>query len=145
MSKICLSPKQARAFESIKWDAMIPTFMATGLSMFGYCEPQVTNGLYEQFFHILYPDLQQQVVFGTGKGGYKKYGLKKITADFYDSEEKVVYEIDGPEHKYGQHKLTDQRRDLILELAFGITTVRITNGEVEELIKKRIKEVVPSE
>lgn len=140
-----LSPKQQEAYEYIKWEGLMPTMMNCGLALFGYKDPMVSNGMYEQFFHILYPKLEQQVVFGTGKGGYKKYGVKKITADFYDPEEKIVYEIDGPEHKYGRHKLTDKRRDLVLGLVFNITTVRITNEEVERMIKRRIKEVVPSE
>ena len=34
---------------------------------------------HERVFHLMYPSLEKQVVIGTGKGGYKKWGVKKFT------------------------------------------------------------------
>lgn len=63
---IRLSPKQKDVYNYIKWEALMP--MNCGLALFGFKEPLVSNGMYEQFFHMLYPKLEQQVVFGTSMG-----------------------------------------------------------------------------
>lgn len=144
-NEVILSDYQEKVYQGIKLQAAQPTLMYLGIRLFGYNDPMVSHGLYEELFHILYPSLKAQVVFGTGKGGYAKYGLKKFTADFYDEDTRTIYEIDGPEHDYGLHKLKDKRRDLVAEIAFGIKTVRFSNQEVVDMVRKRIKEVIPSE
>lgn len=80
------------------------------------------------------------MVFGLGKGAYTKYGVLKYTADFYWEEENKIYEIDGNSHKTELQKIKDKKRDLILELEFGIKTVRYTNKQVEQMLLERIRE-----
>lgn len=145
-----LTDKQQQVFDFIKNDWCVssaPNYPKTlwehAIDLF-FPVPRTSYGIYEQMFHLIYRDLEQQVVFGTGKDGYKKYGLKKITADFYDPKTKTVYEIDGPEHEQKIHSLRDQRRDLVLNIEYGIRTIRITNDEVEALLKRLIKKVVPA-
>ncbi|WP_126498228.1 DUF559 domain-containing protein [Staphylococcus simulans] len=86
------------------------------------------------------PFLSSQIVFGLGKGAYKKYGVLKYTADFFWEEENKIYEIDGDNHKTELQKLKDKKRDLIFELEFGIKTIRYTNKQVEEMLLERIRE-----
>lgn len=69
----------------------------------------------------------------------KKYGVLKYTADFYSEERNIVYEVDGSSHKTELQKLKDEKRDLILELEFGIKTVRFTNKQVEKMLLERIR------
>ena len=96
---------------------------------------------HEQIFHLLYPNLRQQVVFGTGKNGYKEWGVKKFTLDFYNEDKNIAYEIDGKTHETKIGKLKDRYRDGLLYHLHGIKTVRYTNAEVENMLKKRIKEL----
>ncbi len=53
-----------------------------------------------------------------------------IMADLMWSKERLVVEIDGPEHRAPQKFTADRRRDRILQLA-GYAVLRFTNGEVE--------------
>lgn len=96
---------------------------------------------HEQIFHLMYPFLKQQVTFGTGKNGYKDWGVKKFTLDFYDEDRKVAYEIDGKSHRSEIGKLRDELRDGLLYHLHGIRTVRYSNLEVENMLKRRIKEI----
>lgn len=112
-------------------------FLGTKTSNFkGGCGDLRT--IHESMFAILYPDLKQQATFGTGKGGYKEYGFKRVIVDFFDSKKKIAYEIDGDNHKQEIQRLKDRLKELFLWLEFGIKTVRLTNSEVEEILFKRI-------
>lgn len=97
------------------------------------------NTLHENIFAYLFPNLERQKVFGLGKGGYKKYGVKKYTADFYDKEDNSIWEVDGNSHNSEVQKLKDENRDLILKIEFDIETYRVTNKEVEEILLKKIR------
>jgi very-short-patch-repair endonuclease len=96
---------------------------------------------HEKMFSLLYPDLRQQVVFGTGKGGYEKYGFKRIIVDFYDEKEKIAYEVDGKNHKNEIRCLKDRIRSSFLWLEHGVRVGRITNEEVEGMLLKRLQEL----
>lgn len=96
---------------------------------------------HEQIFHLMYPFLKQQVVFGTGKNGYKDWGVKKFTLDFYDEDRNIAYEIDDKSHRTEIGKLRDKFRDGLLYRLHGIRTVRYSNAEVENMLKRRIKEI----
>lgn len=102
----------------------------------------ITSGTtHERIFHLMYPSLKQQVVVGTGKGGYKKWGVKKFTLDFYDENKNIAYEIDGKSHETEIGKLQDKYRDMLLRYLYDIRTVRYSNEEVENMLKRRIKEL----
>ena len=99
------------------------------------------NTLHENMFSLLCPHLDKQVVFGTGKGGYSKYLTKRYIADFYDSHNKVIYEIDGESHTTEIQKLKDTLRDYFFLHEHGIKTIRITNKDVEQMIFDRLIEL----
>lgn len=99
---------------------------------------------HETMFALLYPHLNSQVSFGTGKGGYKEYGFKRVIVDFYDSNKKIAYEIDGDNHKRELQQLKDRMKELFLQIEYGIRTIRFTNKEVEEMLLLRIKEISDS-
>lgn len=99
------------------------------------------NTLHENLFHALYPSLKTQVHFGTGKGGLEKYLSKRFTADFYDEESNIIYEIDGSSHRNELQILKDKIRDYFFYHELGIKTVRFTNEEVEQLVIKRLEEL----
>lgn len=90
---------------------------------------------HENIFFSIFPHLERQVTFGTGSGGLEKWGTKKFTADFFDKENNVVYEIDGKSHARLYNQLVDELKKRFL-LEKGIKTVRITNEQVMELAKK---------
>ena len=96
---------------------------------------------HEKIFSLLYPNYKQQVVFGTGKGGHKKYTSNKFTVDFYNDKSKIVYEIDGMNHNSKLQKLKDQIKEYYLILEHNIKTVRISNKEVEIMLMNRLKEL----
>lgn len=48
---------------------------------------------HENMIAAMFPELQRQVTFGTGKGGYKKWRTKKFTVDFLDEKNKVTDEL----------------------------------------------------
>lgn len=87
--------------------------------------------IHENMFASLFPKFERQVTFGSGKGGLKKWGTKKFTADFYDPELKIVYEIDGKSHDVFINQLNDELKRRFLEEK-GIKTKRIRNEQVEE-------------
>lgn len=95
--------------------------------------------LHENIFQALYPDLESQVTFGTGKGGYKKYLSKKYTADFLDRKNRIIYEIDGANHFTEIGILKDQIRDHFFLHELGIKTIHITNEKVEKLLLERLR------
>lgn len=104
-------------------------------------KPVFKNTKHEKVFSILFPELEQQVTFGTGKGGYKEWGVKKFTADFYDRDINVIYEIDGRSHLTEIGKLKDSYRDKLLNALYEIHTVRFSNKEVEKMLLERIRKV----
>ena len=94
---------------------------------------------HEKVFKLLYPDLLEQVSFGTGIGGYEKYTFKRVVVDFYDETNKIAIEIDGNSHKPYLRQLKDKMKENMLLEVYGIKTIRFTNEEVEELLKKRVR------
>ena len=148
LQEITLSKKQQEIYDSVYWDSKAPEMMDIGFYVLVLHEnmpPRTQMTSAEQMFHTLFPTLEQQVVFGTGKGGYKKYGSRKYTADFYDPKTKIDYEIDGPEHKYKIHNLKDQIRDIALWQIHRVQVVRYTNEQVKQMVKRRIVEVFPND
>ena len=103
--------------------------------------PTFKDTKHEKVFSLLYPYLEKQVGFGTGKGGYKEWGVKKFTVDFYDNKTITIYEIDGASHFTEIGILKDKYRDGLLHLLHGAKTVRISNKEVEMMLLKRIRKV----
>lgn len=99
----------------------------------------IRNTTHENMFMIMFPSLDKQVTFGTGKNGYTKFGTKKYIADFVDEKEKVIFEIDGIEHNKEKNKIKDIWRDFFFE-NLGYKTVRVPNSIVEEIFKKWINE-----
>ncbi|PEQ66922.1 DUF559 domain-containing protein [Bacillus cereus] len=119
--------------------------MELSLAIFGYQSPNFKGGcgdtkgtFHEVLFGILFPYLKSQVAFGTGKGGYKKYGVKRYIADFYDEEHKTIYEIDGKSHQTKLGILSDELRDRFFRNELGIKTIRILNKGVEKLLEDRV-------
>lgn len=88
--------------------------------------------VHENLFAILHPEFEQQVVFGTGKGGQKRFGCKKYTADFFDRNSNIVIEIDGGTHSTKLRILKDELRELFF-LSIGIGVVRYPNKYIEKL------------
>lgn len=134
--------EEAKTFWRIMFDCE-GGMMELTFSLFGFLgnKPKTSFTKHENAFYLIYPYLERQVTFGLGKGAYKKYGVLKYTADFYDRKNNVVYEIDGDGHNWELQKLKDKKRDLILELEFGIKTIRFSNYDVEKMMLKRIREV----
>lgn len=97
---------------------------------------------HEQVFSLLFPELDPQVSFGSGKGGMKKYGFKRVIVDFYDDERKLAIEIDGKNHKNTRQAYKDSMKALMLLKEHGVKTVRFTNEEVEKMLIKRLEENV---
>lgn len=100
-----------------------------------------TRTKHERIFALLYPWFKQQVAFGTGKGGLTEWFSKKFTADFYDNEKKVIYEIDGSSHKNPRRINKDKLREIFFYTERGIKTIRFTNKEVEDMFLERLKEI----
>ena len=93
----------------------------------------------EILFGIMFPWLQYQVTFGTGKEGLAKWGSKKYVADFYDPNKKEIFEIDGSSHNTPYRKVSDALRDSFSE-SKGIKTYRISNQTVEKEYVRLVKE-----
>ena len=98
----------------------------------GYNDRFMTK--HEKIFNYMYPKLIYQKPFGTGKGGYKKYGSKRYIADFIDDEAKVIIEIDGKPHSNEITSLKDKIRNMFF-LENGYLTIRFTNQDVINLYK----------
>lgn len=103
--------------------------------------PKFEYTKHENVFAQMYPGLERQVTFGTGKGGLEKWHTKKYTCDFFDRKNKIIYEIDGDTHKTELQIIKDQLRDCFFFLEKDIRTVRITNREVEEKLLLRIRDL----
>ena len=103
--------------------------------------PKFEYTKHENVFAKMYPGLERQVTFGTGKGGLEKWHTKKYTCDFFDRKNKIIYEIDGDSHKSEYQRLKDKFRDCFFYLEKNIKTVRVTNREVEEMLLERIRKL----
>lgn len=89
---------------------------------------------HERIFNHMFPELRSQISYGTGKDGYKKYGVKRYIADFVDDACKVIIEIDGENHKEPLQTLKDNLREIFF-IENGYMVVRFTNEEVDKLYK----------
>lgn len=134
--------EEAKVFWKLMFECEGGT-MSLALELFNGLDktPKTSFTKHENAFSMLYPHLERQVTFGLGKGAYKKYKVLKYTADFYSSQNNIIYEIDGANHNRELQSLKDEKRDLILELKYGIKTIRFSNHEVEKMVLKRIREV----
>lgn len=99
------------------------------------------NTLHENLFQAMYPSLKSQVHFGTGKGGLEKYLSKRFTADFYDEENNIIYEIDGNSHKTELQYYKDKIRDAFFFIEHGIKTIRYTNEQVELMVIDKLEKL----
>src|SRR5699024_119816 len=84
--------------------------------------------LHENMFASLFPNFERQVTFGTGKNGLDKWCTKKFTADFYDSQNRIVIEIDGASHQTERQKIVDRMK-----------VYRISKEKIKELFEKETK------
>lgn len=96
--------------------------------------------LHENIFHWLYGYLSPQVTFGTGKNGVELWGCRKFIADFYDSKDQKIYEIDGSSHKSFKARLKDFDRQMFFN-GQEINVVRFTNKQVEQMLIDRLIEL----
>lgn len=92
------------------------------------------NTQHELLFYKVFPYLQKQRHFGTGIGGYKKYGVKRYIADFVDSSSNTIIEIDGNSHNDKIQKIKDKIRDLFFK-EHGYLVIRFKNQDVINLYK----------
>lgn len=92
---------------------------------------QFENTKHEIMFASMFPHLKQQITFGTGKGGLKKWLTKKFTVDFYDEKNKVAYEIDGKSHQTKIGWVSDRLKDHFMKEK-GIIVIHYTNEQVEK-------------
>lgn len=99
------------------------------------------NTLHENLFQAIYPSLKSQVHFGTGKDGLEKYLSKRFTADFYDEENSIIYEIDGNSHKTELQYYKDKIRDAFFFIEHGIKTIRYTNEQVELMVINKLEKL----
>lgn len=60
---------------------------------------------------------------------YKQRIIGKYIVDFYCAKAKLVIEIDGSQHYYGQTKQTDECRTAFLE-DLGLKVVRYSNADI---------------
>ncbi len=146
-----MSKEVTSIFESIKFqcrpdkeknifDLVFEGFFLDGVDKHNFIGGQndKRNTLHENIFQAMYPNLETQVTFGTGKGGYKKYLSKKYTVDFLDRDKRTIYEIDGLSHFTEIGVIKDQIRDYFFLHELGLKTIRITNKKVEELLLERL-------
>lgn len=85
---------------------------------------------HESTFAAWCPDLEPQVTFGTGRGGFRTWGAVSFTADFVDREEMKVYEVDGSSHKGPERQERDRRKDRFFE-HLGFDVLRVPNRLIE--------------
>lgn len=97
--------------------------------------------LHENMFASLFPHLERQVTFGTGKNGLENWCTKKFTADFYDPENQIVIEIDGSSHETERQRIIDRIKEIFFAKK-GIKVYRISNEKVKELFEKENREGV---
>lgn len=97
--------------------------------------------LHENMFASIFPNLQRQVTFGTGKNGLENWCTKKFTADFFDPINNVVIEIDGKSHLTERQKIVDRLKDVFFAQK-GIKVYRISNNKAKEIFDDENKEGV---
>lgn len=136
------SEREESLFHKIIFDAD-GGFLSLASELFfgGNKLPKFEYTKHENVFAKMYPGLERQVTFGTGKGGLEKWHTKKYTCDFFDRKNKIIYEIDGDSHKSEYQMLKDKFRDCFFYLEKNIKTVRVTNREVEEMLLERIRKL----
>ncbi|MBK9939872.1 MAG: endonuclease domain-containing protein [Chitinophagaceae bacterium] len=78
---------------------------------------------------------QHPVVYETV--GWKKYFY---VADFYCASRKLIIELDGKHHEFGEQKEYDKARDIIMN-EMGLKIIRIKNEELENDIEKVMKKI----
>lgn len=110
-----------------------------GSNFSGGCGDAMT--MHERMFQYLHPYLKPQVSYGTGKGGYEKYGFNRVIVDFYHEKENMAIEIDGENHSQELQKLKDRIKELFLEIEHGVNTIRFTNKEVEDMTMRKLREL----
>jgi len=71
----------------------------------------------------------------------KKYGVKRYIADFYDNDNDLIYEIDGENHSNELQILKDKIRDYFFFYDLNIKTIRLSNKEVEKILKERLQKI----
>lgn len=104
--------------------------LSNNLAQYDFQVRKFENTRHEIMFAQMHPHLKRQVVFGTGKGGYKKWMTKKFTVDFFDEENKIAYEIDGKSHKTKLGWVVDRLKDHFMDER-DILVVHVTNEQVE--------------
>jgi leucyl-tRNA synthetase len=64
---------------------------------------------------------------------YNKVGRQQFyVADFYCASRKLVIELDGKYHEFGDQKQYDDARDAVMK-DFGMIILRVKNAEMENL------------
>lgn len=106
--------------------------LSDSLAQYDFQVRKFENTRHEIMFAQMNPHLKKQVVFGTGKGGYKKWMTKKFTVDFFDEKNKIAYEIDGNSHKTKIGWVNDRLKDHFMSEK-DILVVHITNEQVERI------------
>ena len=73
---------------------------------------------------------------------YETVGRKKYfyVADFYCASRKLIIELDGKHHEFGEQKEYDKARDIIMN-EMGLKIIRIKNEELENDIEKVMKKI----
>ena len=104
--------------------------LSNNLAQYDFQVRKFENTRHEIMFAQMHPHLKRHVVFGTGKGGYKKWRTKKFTVDFFDEENKIAYEIDGKSHKTKLGWVVDRLKDHFMAER-DILVVHVTNEQVE--------------
>lgn len=88
---------------------------------------------HENLFCFLFPRYQRQVFFGTGKGGYKAYGVRRYCVDFYDPDTAVAVEIDGKGHRGKLQRLKDRIKEIALIQKHGVSVIRLSHAQLEQI------------
>lgn len=105
-------------------------------SYFVTCKLYKKGTKYEDMFQEMYPSYEREIVFSTKiTGGIEKWGTWQWRADFYDSKNKIVYEIDGSSHTLPGRRERDKRKDDFMK-SIGIKVIRYTNKETEKMYKE---------
>lgn len=94
----------------------------------------------ENLFHFIFDHLNPQVPFGTGKGGYKLYGVKRYVVDFVDPDSFTIIEIDGRSHNTSKQTNKDKIRNLFFQTN-GYYTIRFSNEDVLNITRLYCKTV----
>ena len=62
---------------------------------------------------------------------YRQKVIGGYIVDFFIARAKLVIELDGSQHGWGENKKADERRDFYLS-SWGLTVLRYTNEEVKK-------------